>query len=397
MAADSDPIPTGGSNRLDVLDGLRGVAALMVVAFHFMARWTDTLHVQSLYSYGDIFLDWFPPLRYFGIMGVQLFFVISGFVIMLTLTRCTGLLDFAGRRAARLWPTMFVCATLTTLLVNGTGIHARFEGVGYWEVLSIEYISSILFFDPGLTGRLLDYDGRLWWADGVYWTLWVEVRFYLLIALVFWISPRKYFLWSWAAIQGFSTSLTFLNSWDIVSHIPLPIEVLFQPNRLLWFTIGICGYFFWKKELTRPVLIAGAFALIDLLTGRIIDPSSGFTEGALTWTVIYAVILAPFILFILRSPVMSIFATRWLVTIGLASYPLYMFHERVGIIATTYLSDWGVPPLLALVVTVAALIAFAIFLSRILENPAKSLILKYWKPFASNMQSRFTFLQYTQK
>ncbi len=394
----TQPIPARpDQDRLDVLDGLRGIAALMVVAFHFGARWTAELHVASvsLYPYGDIFLDAFSPLRYFGRMGILLFFMISGFVIMLTLRRCNGLLDFSGRRFARLWPTMLICATLTTLFVNGTGIHARFEGTAYWEVFPGDYLFSIFFLDPGWTGRLIGWEG-LGWVDGVYWTLWVEVRFYALVGLVFWLFRGERFVWAWLIVQALSASEDFLIAL-FGFGFPNSISLVLQPDRLAWFTIGIAGYFYWNKSLRWPMLLAAMIALMDILLDDVFSLQSGLAAGWLTWTVIYTVVLAPFILFLLRSPLMKPFASSAAVTIGIASYPLYLFHERIGIIGTTYLSDWGVPPLVAMVITLALLIGFAIWMSKMIEGPAKRLILSFWNPRAAKLEARHPLLMFAKR
>ena len=67
------------ANRIDYIDGLRGVAILGVVLFHAYARWTEVVPYGSRYSDFVIFKN--------GWLGVYLFFVISGFVITMTLSR----------------------------------------------------------------------------------------------------------------------------------------------------------------------------------------------------------------------------------------------------------------------------------------------------------------------
>ncbi len=83
------------SQRLATLDGLRTIAILAVVAFHYCYRWGPPLNPASLYPYGTA-LAGLPDVR-LGQYGVQLFFVISGFVIALTLERCRTPGEFAVR------------------------------------------------------------------------------------------------------------------------------------------------------------------------------------------------------------------------------------------------------------------------------------------------------------
>ena len=103
-------------NRIAALDGLRCFAIVGVLLFHYYGRWTPPASPVNFYPYGGL-LAGFAPVRY-GFYGVNLFFVISGFVISLTLRRCTGFWDFAMRRAARLWPSMALCAGLTFAVLS---------------------------------------------------------------------------------------------------------------------------------------------------------------------------------------------------------------------------------------------------------------------------------------
>ena len=102
----SDGVNVDGvqQNKILFLDGLRGIAILMVVIWH---------------AYGSAYAEYLPygdqynviPIRFFG-FGVHLFFIISGFVILMTLERCSTLLDFALRRWLRLFPAMLVASVI---------------------------------------------------------------------------------------------------------------------------------------------------------------------------------------------------------------------------------------------------------------------------------------------
>ncbi len=71
--------------RLDALDGLRGVAILLVMGFHFFHHLESPYYKSHLYPYGERFAA--IPLFQYGYLGVELFFIISGFVIALTLEK----------------------------------------------------------------------------------------------------------------------------------------------------------------------------------------------------------------------------------------------------------------------------------------------------------------------
>lgn len=93
----------GMEMRITHLDGLRGLAILLVVVYHLFARWAE------LVPWGD---STAVPIVRTGYHGVELFFLISGFVILMTLERSPNLFSFAWRRWLRLFPAMLICSAL---------------------------------------------------------------------------------------------------------------------------------------------------------------------------------------------------------------------------------------------------------------------------------------------
>src|SRR3981081_2415530 len=85
-------------DRLLSIDGLRGVAILLVLGSH----WFSDKSLIGMYPYGSNFLTLFK----YGNMGVYLFFIISGFVIALTLDTSASVPQFIWRRFVRLWPAL---------------------------------------------------------------------------------------------------------------------------------------------------------------------------------------------------------------------------------------------------------------------------------------------------
>src|SRR5579864_8086350 len=90
--------------RIESLDSLRGLAVLMVLFFHYTCRFQP-----AYYGYPSRPAIALP----FGNLGVQLFFVISGFVITMTLVRCESQFEFLWKRFARLYPAYWFAVTLT--------------------------------------------------------------------------------------------------------------------------------------------------------------------------------------------------------------------------------------------------------------------------------------------
>src|SRR5476651_2004832 len=142
--------------RLLELDCLRGIAVILVITFHF------TLGEPDL-----------KPYFRFGCTGVDLFFMISGFVIFLTIEKTKHYKDFLISRFSRLYPAYWTGVTVTTLFILGWSFaiksHHSFPGLK-------DYAVNLTMFPSYFNVRYI---------DGVYWTLLVELLFYLLILCVF--------------------------------------------------------------------------------------------------------------------------------------------------------------------------------------------------------------------
>ena len=150
--------------RLRALDGLRLVAALMVALYHYGGRDGEVAR-----AWGSSPRDQFPTLHSlfaYGCLGVQVFFVISGFVICMS-GWGRPLTSFFASRASRLLPAYWAAVLLVT------GVFAL-PVVAYRAVSPSDALVNLTMLQMPLgVDRVL----------GVCWTLWAEVRFYALFAL----------------------------------------------------------------------------------------------------------------------------------------------------------------------------------------------------------------------
>lgn len=374
--------PTKADTRLDRLDGLRGIAALAVVLYHYTVRWTEPYHRETLYPFGTIFPDTFPFLVGAGDFGVRLFFVTSGFVILLTLEKSSGLLEFAFRRIARLWPTMLVCATLSTLIINLSGFADRVPSVARFEVTPLEYFSSVFFIAPNLVASVIGAP-RSHWVEGVYWTLWAEVRFYAVIAIVWYLFGRRFFKWAWlslllTSVAAGAGSPVFESYW--AQRI---LTLILQPGYLAWFSFGIVAYKAWKREFGAVEL---AILGTCILSAFWIEPS---TMVGINLTVLLAFLIA-----ILRGPWTRFLTFGPLLSIGLASYPLYLFHERFGVILLHDLGNAGVPTAILLPGMFITAIAAALIIHRLIETPSRQWIRRRTHSQITLLQNEWRFLKF---
>ena len=386
-----------GGERLDTLDGMRGLAALMVVIYHFFARWAEPVHSPTLYPHGNLLAE-APWLIVFGDVGILLFFLVSGFVIMMTLERSTGILDFAGRRIARLWPAMIFCATMSALLINATDIGGYYEGKEWWAVRPFEYVSSILFLPPELTGPVLGIEGPLDWVEGVYWTLWHEVRFYVLVSLVFLVSPRLWFLWIWAAVQAVSTTLEIGMMVTGQNYlVGNGVELLFQPRMLGWFSLGLCGYMVWSKRAGAAVAAIAVLAALGVAAQEIVTVETGrlaFADHSGMEMLTYALVLVPFLLFLARSPLLGVLRLPVFITLGFASYPLYLFHELPGMAGMKIGAELGLPAIPVVLAMIVIVTLAAIAIHHFVEMPSKRIITRWWKRRFDAREARTPWLQF---
>ncbi|MFN3313263.1 MAG: acyltransferase family protein [Hyphomonas sp.] len=383
----------GGPPRLDALDGLRGLAALAVVFFHFTARWTVPNNGESLYPYGDMFPPEAQPWFNMMIIGVNLFFLISGFVMVIMLRHSTGLADFALRRLSRIWPVLILAATLTTLIIHASGIHERFDSISDWSVSKFEFVSSILMIDPAFLGGVVGKPGNTW-VDGVYWTLWVDIRFYVLVALTYWLfSGRTGFAAAWIAVQLASIALLAVTAFT-PANPHWSLHVVLQPHYLPWFTLGIAACYLRQDRNYRAGFALALTGLAALVLDAVVMSELLFHGSVWVQLGIYSVFIGLFALAIVRSPVLKVFTQPWVLTLGLASFPLYIFHERVGIIAMNLMADLGVPALLTLPLVIAGAVAIALVIHRFVEMPVRRRLLTTFQPATRRLEKAMPFLKF---
>lgn len=326
--------------RQPMLDAVRGVAILLVLGFHFRAP----LGVAPF----DAILQ---PVFAIGWAGVDLFFVLSGFLVgrhLLEEIARTGRLDvpaFALRRAVRLWPVLWLyLATLVAL--GGTDILPR-----VWPVLL-----HVQNYVPGAPSHL--------------WSLAVEEHFYLLAALA--LPP----LWRRGGARAVAGAIVFLlfmclalRLTGIAYGVPF-VNVQWQtPYRL---DAPAFGILLALATLVRPAcLSAAARARLPLLLGAMIGITMvGYMGDAaryggglvLTYLSAGAVVIAAAGT---RSGGRGTAAMRTLAWLGRISYPLYLWHASIGVAVRSAVPS--APN--ALVVSVALSVIVAAALNRWIEIP----------------------------
>jgi peptidoglycan/LPS O-acetylase OafA/YrhL len=175
-------MPPSSDRRIRELDGLRGLAVIMVMAWHFVGCMTEP-------SQGGWNFALFAG-TIFGRTGVDLFFVLSGFLIIGILidNRNSESLfsTFYARRMARIFPAYFLLIFVYWLCFGVTGSTPAFNASHGWVV---QLGTQVCF----LYNWLMAYDnGAVSRGFSVTWSVAIEEQFYLIAPFVVWVTPPQY-------------------------------------------------------------------------------------------------------------------------------------------------------------------------------------------------------------
>lgn len=288
--------------RVNELDLLRFLAALSVVFFHYTFRGyaADGLSVMPY--------PLLAPFAKYGYLGVDLFFIISGFVILMTAAN-GSLQGFIVSRVVRLYPAFWACCTITaalTLAMGGGRFHASLG----------QYLVNM---------TMLSEFAGVPSIDGSYWSLFVELKFYVLVAIVL-LAGRIH------------RAPALMAGWLLVS-VFLEIAPSYTASYFLvadysaYFIAGATCFRIWSKGNSRSKM-----AMLGLCWCLAIWQS--FHRAAATAKNLHTE-LDPFVV---AAIVTGFFAIILLVSLrrtgawgrskcvlaGALTYPLYLLHQNVG-------------------------------------------------------------------
>ncbi|MGY6024829.1 acyltransferase family protein [Streptomyces spinosirectus] len=335
--------------RLYAIDGLRLVAALMVAVHHYAgSRRVD----QPANPVWDRPVSEIMPtvfhLAAYGWIGVEVFFVISGFVICMS---CWGRTprQFFVSRVIRLYPAYWFGIVFTT------GFVMVMPGV--WDRLKVR--------DILLNLTMLQSGSGVDSVDGVYWTLWSELRFYLLFMAVVatGLTYRKVvvFCCVWGAAAMLAPAADF----------PL-LTLAANPDGAWFFIAGLALYL--MHRFGQDLLLWGILAMAWLMGQRELGLRIDGFEHVSGWrgcTVLFTA-------FLLLMVAIALGATdrvrwKWLVTAGSLTYPLYLIHYVAGTTLISRLRGTTDPRLLvALVITGFLVLSWLVH--RFVERPVARLL-----------------------
>lgn len=329
------------NKRLLELDALRGLAAIAVVLFH--------LFQKSGYSFFN-----------FGVTGVDLFFLISGFVIFLTLAKTNHWKSFVISRFTRLYPAYWVCVSITALLIFLSNGHTS-------AYLATQYIANLSMFQHYLKVPHLDFQ---------YWTLTVEMQFYALM-LGLYVLKR---LESIETIGAVICLICLL--YDVVAQPYLPNIYHFTNNALVLinhFPLFLSGMVFYRLKFDGYTPQRYALLLFCFITQLFLFDNGGQSHGFISANGYLLMLTIYYLLFFgYVENRLSIITSKALLFLGDISYPLYLVHQYLSVyVLLPYFNQVLDNKIIAIFICLAINIALSSFIHFYIEKPASYKLKKY--------------------
>ncbi len=248
------------------------------------------------------------PVVKYGYLGVELFFMISGFVILMTASR-GSLRDFVVSRISRLYPAFWVCCTITFLVT-------LVIGAPYFSASLPQYLANM---------TMLSEPAGISWMDGAYWSLFVEIKFYCLVAVV--LALRKLHWIEWLLALWLMVAVC-------LEIYPVALLVYVTASQsAAFFVAGSCCYLIWSRggSLCRLGLIGVSWLMalyqsikaLGSLEIRYQAPMNPWIVGGII-TVFFLIMLA-----VSFGKTKAISSRRWVLA-GAVTYPLYLLHQNIG-------------------------------------------------------------------
>lgn len=322
------------------IDAFRGIAIISVLAFHYLVRWAPPYNEADLTNLSHVYPSWLT----LGRLGVQLFFVISGLVITMTVIRSKSVVDFAIKRLSRLYPAYL----FSMLLITGVFLIA--------DPLGFRVSAKDFAIDLTMMGTLLHAE----LVDGAHWSLTPEIFFY------FWTAI------SWLLLKDrFWVGLILISFAGLLGHfLPGPAASILLAPHAGFFLAGVALWMAKTKNWPASAILAAASAVLYFAYFPLIS-----RVDAPEWAIHLFLLggaAALSLSFLFQPPI----RWGWLAYIGRISYSLYLIHQNLGVTLINLLKGWGLPDVAAVGVTCALAILAAHLMFTYVEQPGQKLFLK---------------------
>ncbi|MFW8592249.1 acyltransferase family protein [Glaciecola sp. 2405UD65-10] len=314
------------ARRVTELDGLRGIAAIAVVLYHYF------YYYDVLYSHSFTI----PEAFRFGMFGVHLFFMISGFVIFWSISSSNKVSDFIKSRFKRLYPTFWAAAILTFVVLS------------MFPLPNVTLDAVTLLVNLSMLHQYFGFKH----IDGVYWTLTLELSFYFWIVCIVIVNQLKridQILIVWLVV---SISLAYSNF-----EVDRLVSIFFLLDYISFFAAGICFYKLKNKIHNNYTLALMLLTIFAIFQGYSLKQALGLT---FFYVVFFLIIKGKAIL--LNHKVLVYF--------GSISYALYLIHQNIGYVIISKFYEYKYDPFWGIAVAIIISIVLAHALCRWVEKPS---------------------------
>jgi len=326
--------------RILELDAVRGLAALAVVLYHYTTRYDHKVGHTSAPLFE---VPW-------GHYGVELFFLLSGFVIFMTLERTKRGSDFLISRLSRLYPGYWVGMACTLAAVAMLGSPFAGYDIGASDVAL--NTTMLQRYVPGTPN-----------VDGVYWTLSVELTFYALVLGLFATGLLRRIRVALVALLAIELVLHFAtNGGDAAAPLALrATRQVFLSHYGPYFAAGILFFKLRNEPETGMHFVDSGLIALCLIVAGIMRPGEALVASAIC-----------FVIFgLLTGGHLKRLANRPLLFLGGISYSLYVVHQVIGFLVIRNATGFGLSTNAAIALALLVSICLATTITHLVELPAQ--------------------------
>ena len=293
------------------IQGLRAIAVMAVIVFHVCNTWLPS-----------------------GFVGVDVFFVISGYIVTSLIVdghRKFNWLDFYWGRIKRIVPAYVVMIALVTVVASLLFLDSDFDFYKKSVESSLLFLSNQYFSDFGS-----------YFGPGAYelpllhtWSLAIEMQFYVLLPVVIWLTPRNWLSW----LMGIICILLLVYSQWRLGLQDSQREVYFAlysriPEFIIGVLVALTGL--GKNWSSKVSLFASWIGLLVLLVSFCVIGQKSFPGLASV-----APCIATALLIASRKGVVArLLSTSALVWVGALSYSLYLWHWPILALIRYYVGSY---------------------------------------------------------
>jgi peptidoglycan/LPS O-acetylase OafA/YrhL len=331
-----------------LIDFLRLLAAIGVMCFHY---YSGSLQGRT---------GFFDLLVIYGYLGVQLFFIISGFVIYFSLKK--SLKEYSLSRFLRLYPLFWVICTVTYVLTRV---------VPGWPHISFAYfLQNLLIVNNGNTSKMV---------DGSYWTLTMEILFYFYIGVfVYWFSLKRleWFYAGWLLLSLLSFYFRFYDMF-VFKVLLMRYAPYFVFGGILGLAVEKWGSSSVYAKLRYFIGLLFA-ALLPIYISHVLKTSILPTTDYFGIFDKYSLLIAesffiimPLAVYLCRYVTKRVFIKAAKIAGGI-TYPLYLMHQQIGSMLISLRSKYGLITFWSLFV--AVFMIFAAYLVSVYELKGRKVL-----------------------